>query len=1113
MTLKESGPHSDRYVITSLKTDSKPQIFLLTSIQTPTKYNEKVIRILDVIDESILILRNQQSSAFPFTWIGPYTFDLTFLNELPLVSNPAELFLRHKQWCLDPPSYHLWHRLILSNHIIPIVHYICSHKIIKRDPKQKSSSSTDVEQADKDMGNRGYYPHSQVFSFSTTFTTIQVRCMFLLTSHTNIQGLLDLQRILKPKSIKGDVLVSPSSHLASTLLPEFKHLALPNKLFVPQRVDKPTYSILATTPSKNRALAAHPPLIQCQVEYLAFMRYRESRSIFDDLLHTFSPWARSTIPLCYYQYQPALKVCTLTHETLGNHVRGGILLDKEGGTGKRTAVARYLLEKTRDPIHTCRHTLLIASEGDLLAWRHEFGLKPYQTHLYVRTIHSILSLQKEWKTISDLAPSSMQFVWMISPRVLYTLHKWFKQNDLNLHSQTSVEEDHSHPIQMSEIQLFQSTHCRRVLVDVGSMLVSQQAIFQKIDELIPDTAYRWMVGSNVHAFAIVKKLIPVYAFLGLFRLSESTLSYLDFQSFFLTMVKCSSKLSWNSLQNQVESGMSEEQYDQVKQFQHLQFLLLNRLVCFMDPTLYASETQDSEHTTNKQEKEVELSIAMTSKITSSSTSSSSSSSTFYADLRRPSPTVFEKFIWFKTQAENEAYMDILTFLNLKWTDTQKVFPNPKSISIPVSIPHSSFSSTGLVPKIVTGLAKKPTPPTLPNEEEEDDQEEKKHNAVAFMKAKRQKLGETFALTCFELFRTWMEMCNGQSLIHVSELHQEQERTKRISKDYYIPSEKRVCPEFDSMHLHYYDPTVECTICQGDEYVRPVLLPCGHAFCWECIHNWLQMSVKCPHCKLTVISDRLGIPGHRDPPLPFFRPPEKSIEEWVDHLQLQNEDPKHVHLRLDVKIRSMSHHIRSIQHSSNIIIISHFDHVLQHVKEEAKGDSRLEFIHGKKVMNPSNKQGIVFDRSLEECEHAPTGPIQVLLWTVQTRLPQFVINEAKEIWMMEPPLHLESFLSWHHVWIPSLFNHRVKTRKFKLQVYVMMYRDTMESFLWKQFQAQYPTWDSIRKQPSMLTYSRHEFEESTQSDKVIQPLLKRYFDLIKPHNAVPVSLLDIMNSKQ
>jgi len=41
---------------------------------------------------------------------------------------------------------------------------------------------------------------------------------------------------------------------------------------------------------------------------------------------------------------------------------------------------------------------------------------------------------------------------------------------------------------------------------------------------------------------------------------------------------------------------------------------------------------------------------------------------------------------------------------------------------------------------------------------------------------------------------------------------------------------------------------ECQICSSAPMEKPASLPCGHAFCWTCIAQWLANGRYCPLCR-------------------------------------------------------------------------------------------------------------------------------------------------------------------------------------------------------------------------------------------------------------------------
>uniref|UniRef100_F1LBH8 RING-type E3 ubiquitin transferase n=1 Tax=Ascaris suum TaxID=6253 RepID=F1LBH8_ASCSU len=56
----------------------------------------------------------------------------------------------------------------------------------------------------------------------------------------------------------------------------------------------------------------------------------------------------------------------------------------------------------------------------------------------------------------------------------------------------------------------------------------------------------------------------------------------------------------------------------------------------------------------------------------------------------------------------------------------------------------------------------------------------------------------------------------------------------------------------------HDCRYECSICYY-EAKSPVVLACGHFYCWQCIDQWLTQKSCCPVCKLTVNRNKDVIP--------------------------------------------------------------------------------------------------------------------------------------------------------------------------------------------------------------------------------------------------------------
>jgi hypothetical protein len=47
---------------------------------------------------------------------------------------------------------------------------------------------------------------------------------------------------------------------------------------------------------------------------------------------------------------------------------------------------------------------------------------------------------------------------------------------------------------------------------------------------------------------------------------------------------------------------------------------------------------------------------------------------------------------------------------------------------------------------------------------------------------------------------------------------------------------------------------QCVIC-FDDFDKPVLLPCRHVFCFDCIVSWSSMSSRCPNCRSNIEARR------------------------------------------------------------------------------------------------------------------------------------------------------------------------------------------------------------------------------------------------------------------
>ncbi len=61
-----------------------------------------------------------------------------------------------------------------------------------------------------------------------------------------------------------------------------------------------------------------------------------------------------------------------------------------------------------------------------------------------------------------------------------------------------------------------------------------------------------------------------------------------------------------------------------------------------------------------------------------------------------------------------------------------------------------------------------------------------------------------------------------------------------------------------------DSKFRCTLCL-ERRVKTTVTPCGHLYCWNCIHEWCINQSKCPNCRAPITLQGLARAYHYDTP--------------------------------------------------------------------------------------------------------------------------------------------------------------------------------------------------------------------------------------------------------
>lgn len=67
-------------------------------------------------------------------------------------------------------------------------------------------------------------------------------------------------------------------------------------------------------------------------------------------------------------------------------------------------------------------------------------------------------------------------------------------------------------------------------------------------------------------------------------------------------------------------------------------------------------------------------------------------------------------------------------------------------------------------------------------------------------------------------------------------------------------ETNTVPPYETLQTHTPKATynAHCMICLVESPCRPVVTPCQHVSCYECLKSWLQDHPTCPMCRTAVV---------------------------------------------------------------------------------------------------------------------------------------------------------------------------------------------------------------------------------------------------------------------